>query len=130
MDRNLFLAIALSMLVVIDYYAFFPPPAPPPKPAESAASQKTPSSAGTARDAAGAAVPGVGPGGQPLLAEGERVIVVEPPNYTARIDRRGGQLVSLELKKYLVGIKHTDWGALLPFLRALIPKDQLDVKAP
>ena len=137
MDKNLLLAIALSMLVIIGYYAFFPP-TPPPKPKPVAEDSTRPEAqGGAAASAAGGQAAALSTGSAPgnlsgslLNADGERFIVVDTPRYTARIDRRGGTMISLVLKEYRMGKAHTDWGKLLPPLRNLLPKDDYDVTAP
>ncbi|MBI3994173.1 MAG: membrane protein insertase YidC [Candidatus Lambdaproteobacteria bacterium] len=135
MDKNLLLAIALSMLVIIGYYAFLPPQ-PPPKPKPGSEAGTTPQAQGgaTAGGQPAALATGSAPGMLPdsrLKADGERFLVVETPRYMARIDRRGGTMESLQLKAYRMGKAHIDWGTLLPPLRSLISrKESYDITAP
>ena len=112
MDQRMFLAIALSMLVMIGFYAIFPPPQPPPKPAaeEGGAPAQPPVSA----PESGRAAPP--PAAEAPSSEPERLIEVDTPNYSALISTRGGELASFRLKRYSIAVRHYDWGDLAPFL--------------
>jgi YidC/Oxa1 family membrane protein insertase len=113
MDQRLLLAIALSIVVIFGYYAIFPPPPPPKRQPEEQAQQ------GEQQPQQQAGAPAATPAapaqraGRPLqpTAESrkERQIVVETPRYTARIDTRGGRLVSLKLKQYKKSKAFVNW---------------------
>lgn len=124
----MFLAIALSMVVIVLYYAFFAPP--PPKP--QAPPAETGETAGSAPAATAPALPSAegttapAPQAEMTAVQAAQVLRVETPLYIARIDRRGGRLVSLELKQYRQGKRQTDWGDLIPPLRSLLPGNDVD----
>ncbi len=124
----MFLAIGLSMVVIVLYYAFFAPPPPKPQPLPAETSE-------TAGGTPSAATPGIpsaegttAPAPQPEMTavQAEQVLQVETPLYIARIDRRGGRLISLQLKEYRQGKSQTDWGDLIPPLRSLLPSNHVD----
>jgi len=142
MDRNLIMAVVLSIVVIFAYYAIFPPPKPPPPasqpPAQEQAAQgpaaaPQPAQApveGLTRPVPGA-VPAPAPGAEPSARPAEAVVVrVDTPRYVARVDTLGGRLLSLQLKDYQVGKQHIDWGDLIPPLRRYIDKPEFDVTAP
>ena len=130
MDQRLFLAIALSMLVLIGYYLVFPPPQPtkPPVTTEAAKSAATPGPAGTVvqapaqgalpgATAVAAAAPAAPAGAAPGAEAQGRTVQVDTPLYTAKLDTRGGILTSFGLARYKVGKENIDWGDLVPPLR-------------
>ena len=101
MDRNLLTALLLSALVIFGYYALFPPAeealvkekveasadSAQPEPSQTTASLEAPTAA---------ASPMVLPAGRPETKE----ILVDTPLYKAVLSTDGGQLKSLQLKKY------------------------------
>ena len=132
MDKNLLMAIALSMLVLTGYYLMFPPPKqekPQPKaPAEQTQPRvKTPGvppavNLGQAQTAPApgssiAAMPA--PDTQTAEVKVAKIVRVETPLYTAKFDTRGGKLVSFTLHDYEVGKESIGWGDLLPFLQSV-----------
>lgn len=148
MDYRMFLAIALSMLVLVGFYAVFPPPAPEAPPPERSATGEQADGRQPAttdqerRRGEDTATNGTGEGGsieqaavsersgstqsaQPQAPRGE-LIAVETPRYMARIDTQGGKLASLRLKHHLVDKKHTDLRDVLPFLEQFFPKEEVD----
>jgi YidC/Oxa1 family membrane protein insertase len=145
MDQRLFLAIGLSMLVLIGYYFVFPPPPPkrPPAPAP-AAENGTPAAAATSPAAAAPAAPTAATASAPApqlsagapaapeastqVALGRR-ITVDTPRYKAVFDTRGGRMISFRLKDYRVGKENIDWGDVLPFLRTYLHKPVVDGNA-
>jgi len=122
----MFLAIGLSMVVIVVYYAFFAPP--PPKPQPPAETSVSASSTAPAASAMPSAEGTTAPAPQPTMTavQAAQVLTVETPLYTARIDRRGGRLISFKLKEYRQGKSQTDWGDLIPPLRALLPSNAVD----
>ncbi|MDH4249307.1 MAG: membrane protein insertase YidC, partial [Deltaproteobacteria bacterium] len=133
MEQRMWLAITLSMAVLLGYYMIFPPPAPRPPAAkapasEAPAAQNTtpavtpPSAALQARDATPAPV---------LRAPSQgRRIPVETPLYLAELDTAEGVLVSFRLKHYRDAKANIDWGDVIPALRTWISKTTVDGDAP
>lgn len=132
MDKNLLMAIALSMLVLTGYYLMFPPPKqekPQPKaPAEQTQPRvKAPGvppavNLGQAQTAPApgssiAAMPA--PDTQTAEVKVAKIVRVETSLYTAKFDTRGGKLVSFTLHDYEVGKESIGWGDLLPFLQSV-----------
>ena len=122
----MFLAIALSMVVIVLYYAFLAPPPPKPQPPSAATGETAGSAPAVAAQAMPSAEGTPAPQLETAAVQAELVLDVETPLYTARIDRRGGRLVSLKLKEYRQGKRQTDWGDLIPPLRALLPDNDVD----
>ena len=130
MDKNLLMAIALSMVVLTGYYLMFPPPkneAPPANaPAEQGQSLQNTSNVppavntgqGTAAPAPGTAA-GPATGVQAREVTLAKIIQVETPLYTAKFDTRGGTLVSFKLHNFEVGKESVGWVDLLPFLSSI-----------
>ena len=107
MERRVFLAIVLSLLVLYAYQSFFaPPPVSPPAPAASGAagSSDTPAAAapsGTAEPVERPAEPPV-PAVAAVVAEtSEREIVVSTTKAEVVFTNRGGRVVNWRLKDYL-----------------------------
>ena len=138
MDQRLFLALAISMAIILGYYTIFPPP-PPPKRAQqqvqttqegqAATTQQTKTApgeqSGTAQSATtqqAAPVPAVPPSAPTAQLEQSRQVVVETGRYNARFDTRGARLVSFQLNDYHKGMEVFDWGDAIPFLRSMIGK--------
>jgi len=139
MDRQMIMAMVLSMLVIIGYYTLFPPPEPqrqaPVKGTEqttdaasqapNAAPQKADQAQGAEAPAAAVAkemAPVVSPAQPVQQLEAPREVIVETGRYIARFDTRGGRLVSLELNRYKKSKKGLDWADALPFLREYLGK--------
>lgn len=139
MDKKMFLAVLLSVGVIFGYYTLFPPPPaqqPPAGVATPGSQTAQPSAAlvGPQTPAPQAQQPAAGKGSQqPAAATGPRAkakqVVVNTPRYVARIDTRGGRLVSFKLKKYKVGREYTDWGDIIPPLRNYFGKPEIDPDA-
>jgi YidC/Oxa1 family membrane protein insertase len=131
----MFLAIALSMLVMIGFYMVFPPPQPPTPPPQPAHEEKETGAAPQpgAVESAGA-TEGSGPM-TPAPEEAERLIRVDTPKYVAQISTRGGELVSFRLKDYAVAVRHVNWGDAIgflkeiPYLGGLLAKNAVDPDA-
>ncbi|MEM9147530.1 MAG: membrane protein insertase YidC [Pseudomonadota bacterium] len=100
--RNLVLAVALSMAVVIGWYAIFPPPEPP-APDPAAQQQQT----GADGEAVATGQAGTGAESGPALAltrdaalaQLDRVII-ETPAVTGSIALRGGRIDDIHLSRY------------------------------
>ena len=136
MDQKMFLAIGLSMVVIVAFYAIFPPPVKPPTP-EPGMELTQPG----ARDLQGAlsrtaaedfAPPETVPGRAPdssLTEATAKIVTVETPNYLASFDTRGGTLKSFQLKKYRAGMERINWGDVIPPLRKYLDKYEVDPEA-
>jgi YidC/Oxa1 family membrane protein insertase len=157
MDQRLFLAIALSMLVLIGYYMLFPAPTPqhPKTPPPVAAPGETATPAATRPAAPQAAVasapapaPAAGtaaaPAAAPAAAAGiapaqGRIVHVDTPLYEADLDTRGAVLTMFRLKRYRVAKENITWGDLfpplirwtngLPFIKGWLDKPHIDPNA-
>lgn len=129
MDKRLFLAVLLSIGVIFGYYTVFPP-APPqerqpeqPAPATQPAQQQ----AAVRQDGPQSPAPQAKPPARPAAPRVQaRPVVVETPRYVARIDTRGGRLVSFKLKHYKVGKEIINWGDIIPPLRSYLSKPAFD----
>ena len=108
MDLNrTFLAVALSIIILLGWQYLFPPPAPEPQPeATTAQTAETASPAPAAQQTAPAvpATPGVAPTTPAAIDPGARDITVDTPLYTAIISEQGGAIKSFKLKQYRAGI--------------------------
>ncbi|MBI4082162.1 MAG: membrane protein insertase YidC [Candidatus Lambdaproteobacteria bacterium] len=121
MDIRTTLAVVLSVAVIAGYYLLFAPAPPAPPPAEP---RPPAEAAPPARPAGISAAPTPAlPAARPTAA---RLVRVETPLYAAEFDTLGGALVSLQLKRYLVGKPQTDWGDLIPWLRQYIDKPKFE----
>lgn len=104
MEKRAFIAVILSILIIILYQEYmrrFHPPAQPP-------AQET---AGQAAREEGPA-PQAPPAPRPLTAPTEaarnapvREVTVETPDYIARFTSQGGRLASFRLKRYRAGVE-------------------------
>ncbi len=124
-NRNLILAMVLSALVMIGWYAFFAPE-PPPAPAPEAATQTVPGTAapaGTAAVPAGTAAPPLATGApsavtgaadDPVLAAPR--VAIKSPALEGSISLAGGRVDDLLLSGYRETL---DPGS--PFVRLLSP---------
>lgn len=129
MDQRMFLAVGLSMLVILGFYLIAPvprPPSMPPKTVETSAgapsSNRDATMKGAAADMPARAAP-TAPGTP------ARTIRVETPRYTATVDTQGGRLTSLLLKDYKLDKESLDWGDLVPLLRRWLTKPAIDPAA-
>src|SRR5918995_1597509 len=110
-NKNLLLAIALSVVVLIGWQYFFAPPTPPRPPAQPPVAQQTapppsPSQAGgPAAPLPGTAVPAPGAPGQAVepretaLARAPRV-AIDTPAIQGSVNLRGGRIDDVRLKHY------------------------------
>lgn len=137
MDQRMLLAIGLSMLVIVAFYLIFPPQSPQPPQEQPPAGEQRQEQAGQqpARTATGEAAPPAAPGGEPAeplqqaqpqagRREQAKLVRVETPRYLARVDTRGGRLVSLQLKHYRRDKEHIGWSDFIPALRGILPADE------
>ena len=129
MDKRMFLAISLSMLVMVAFYTLVPqPPVAPPKPktgeAAAPAAPGAPATPVPSAPSAAASAPRL----REIPAQPSRTIALETPLYTATVDTRGGVLTSLKLKDYKEGKSTVDWGDVIPPLRRWIGKGVVDEK--
>ena len=121
MDRNLVLAIILSVLIIVGFqfvYQAVAPPAPPRKPPESQETTKTRPPI-PAPERAAEIKPQVKPGiteraeqSAPRAEEGraaaETQVKIDAPLYEAVLSSRGGKIISFKLKEYKAGLNGTD----------------------
>jgi YidC/Oxa1 family membrane protein insertase len=106
MEKRVFLAIGLSVVVLIGFNIFFPPPKQPVKPpsaATASAGQTAPGAAPATeleRPQAPAAAPAA-PAAETLVGDsGEHLVVVENEAVRATFSTRGGVLTSWRVKHY------------------------------
>ncbi len=133
MNKNTFLAIGLSMLVLLAYYAFFTPSPPTPSPTPQQQQQSPPpfASSTLSQTSESSAEPS---NSLPFLTESNpsltrsigTPLVVETPIYRAQFDLQGGVLHSLVLKKYHADKGVTSWSKLLPFLSQWFSPKEVD----
>jgi YidC/Oxa1 family membrane protein insertase len=104
MEKRVFLAIGLSVVVLIGFNIFFPPPKQPVKPpsaATASAGQTAPGAAPATeleRPQAPAAAPAA-PAAETLVGDsGEHLVVVENEAVRATFSTRGGVLTSWRVK--------------------------------
>ena len=132
MDKRLFLAVLLSIGVIFAYYTVFPPPAPEQRPPEQPAPPAQSAQQQAAAPQGGPQTPAtqVKPPPRPAAPRVQaRPVVVETPRYVARIDTRGGRLVSFKLKRYKVGKEFINWGDIIPPLGSYFSKPPIDPAA-
>ncbi|MDU8928430.1 membrane protein insertase YidC [Alisedimentitalea sp. MJ-SS2] len=107
-NKNLILAIALSMLVIIGWSIMFPPPEPPVDPTDPAATTaatgttptaETPATGGPVADAPAGATPATSDDTASALETAPRV-KIETPSVTGTISLLGGRIDQLSLKDY------------------------------
>lgn len=126
MEKRIFLAILLSMLVLVGFYTWFPPPSPPP-PADPPASTAPPGKLDTANPLTpseqGASLVTADENAPP--APGQR-IEVRTPLYTAGFHSRGGVLERFVLEQYREHKKSLFWGDLLPGVFGAPPPSERD----
>jgi len=127
MERRLFIAILLSIVVLYGYQAIFVPPPPanttlqqktpaPQTPSTPAATQTPPSTPTTAA----ASPEPVAPAAAVITSEAsEREIVVETTTVQAVLSNRGGRLLHWRLKEY-----RDKSGAALDLVPSGVPPDQ------
>jgi YidC/Oxa1 family membrane protein insertase len=105
MEKRVFLAIALSLLVLTLYQAFLAPPPPKTEPAPAAVTEQQPPAAGTAPASApaGTGAPAVGASNAAVIpvSPEARDVVVETDSIHAVFSTQGGVLKHWRLKKYL-----------------------------
>jgi YidC/Oxa1 family membrane protein insertase len=100
MERNVIIAIVLSLAVLLAFQALNPPPKPVPQEAEAPAEVGNTPAAPAAPPAPATAQPETPevPAAAPVE---EKTVRVETELYTATLSSRGGTLERWELKKYL-----------------------------
>jgi YidC/Oxa1 family membrane protein insertase len=130
MERRLFIAILLSIVVLYGYQALFVPPPPANStlqqktpagqtPSSPAATQQTPTPPAPATPAAATPAPAA-PAAAVITSEAnEREIVVETTTVQAVLSNRGGRLVHWRLKEY-----RDKSGAALDLVPSGVPPDQ------
>jgi len=136
MDQKMFLAIGLSMVVIVAFYAIFPPPPPPPTP-EPGMGLPQPGAKDPQGDirrvaAEDSAPLETVPGGAPVSSDTDaaaKIVTVDTPRYLASFDTRGGKLISFLLKDYQAGMERIDWGDVIPPLRTYLDKYEVDPEA-
>ena len=137
MDRRLFLAIGLSILVLFVYYTVFPPPAPMPPTEQQVTEQRN--DAPARQEQSAGQVTAVAPSDlrtsrlpaairsdQRAQSLAARVVKVRTPLYEAIFDTQGGTLIRMDLEDYKVWKENIDWADIIPFLRGLISKQEVD----
>jgi YidC/Oxa1 family membrane protein insertase len=130
MERRLFIAILLSIVVLYGYQAIFVPPPPanttlqqktptPQTPPTPAVAPTTPSTPSTSATTAASPEPAA-PAATVITSEaGEREIVVETTSVQAVLSNRGGRLLHWRLKEY-----RDKSGAALDLVPSDVPPDQ------
>ncbi|HRO15058.1 MAG TPA: membrane protein insertase YidC [Paracoccus sp. (in: a-proteobacteria)] len=118
-NRNLILAMVLSALVMIGWYAFFAPEPPVPAPADQTAASQLPAPAAPATPAgqAAAAPPLSGSPDDPVLAAGR--VAIRSPALEGSISLAGGRIDDLLLTGYRETLDPNS-----PFVRLLSPTAQ------
>ncbi|MFD1794480.1 membrane protein insertase YidC [Paracoccus aurantiacus] len=119
-NRNLILAMVLSMLVVLVWFTFFAPEPPPPPPETDAVTQAqpaAPSATGTDAQAPAGAVPATTSASQDPTASAPRIKIASP-SLSGSISLAGGRLDDLLLTKY-----HETLAENSPYVRLLSPTD-------
>jgi YidC/Oxa1 family membrane protein insertase len=121
MDRNLVLAIILSVLIIVGFqfvYQAVAPPAPPRKPPESQETTKTrppipvqertaevkPQTKPGITERAGQSAPRAEEG----RAAAETQVKIDAPLYEAVLSSRGGKIISFKLKQYKAELNSTN----------------------
>jgi YidC/Oxa1 family membrane protein insertase len=97
--RNLILAVALSVLVIVGWYALFPPTPPEPPQGQETAGAESGGAAPDAGGATGAEAPAVALGREAALEASDRV-AVDSPTLTGSISLTGARLDDLKLDNY------------------------------
>ena len=117
-NRNLILAMVLSMLVVLVWFTFFAPEPPPPAPESEIAAQTETGTGGVAEPAPapGAADTGVADAGPRDPSASAPRVAVESPALKGSISLAGGRIDDLMLTRYRETL---DEGS--PFVRLLSP---------
>jgi YidC/Oxa1 family membrane protein insertase len=95
--RNLILAVALSMLVIVAWYALFPPPEPEPRPEQTAGEQQ--GETAVADPGAAGRPEGVQLPREAALGRTDRV-EIRTPSLTGSISLTGGRFDDLHLSDY------------------------------
>ena len=119
-NRNLILAMVLSMVVVLVWFTFFAPEPPPPTPETEVAAQSQTDAGGVTTPAADAAAPGAAiaaTGSQDPSASAGRV-TVKSPALEGSISLAGGRIDDLLLTGYRETLAEDS-----PFVRLLVPTD-------
>ena len=119
-NRNLILAMVLSMLVVLGWFTFFAPEPPPPAPEAEVAAQGQTDATGVTAPATGEAATGTAPvvtGPQDPSATAPRV-AVKSPSLEGSISLAGGRIDDLLLTGYRETLAEDS-----PFVRLLTPTD-------
>ena len=106
MEKRVFLAIFLSLVVLTVYQAVLgppparPAPAPPPAPVEAGTPGVTPTGTTVPPAAPGATSSPIVPGSVPIVGEGGTDVVVDTDAVRAVFSTAGGTLKSWQLKRY------------------------------
>jgi len=103
-ELRIFIASALSIIVILLWAKFFAPKPPAQTPQTNPAAAAAPSAPGAQNNAAASAALAVvkaAPSAAVLGDKGERTIVVESDLYRVEFSNRGGVVKSWQLKKYL-----------------------------
>ena len=103
MEKRFFLAIVLSVIVVVTYQFFFAPKPPERKmPRETASSEVAPVSPAPAAPSRASIFP---PATTPRVAGTEKDVTVDTPLYKAVFTTKGGALRSFKLKNFKVDLE-------------------------
>lgn len=97
-NKNLILATALSFLVILGWYTFFPPPEPEQTP-ETAISETAPADGTAAAPSAGADSVADAATAEAEASQAPR-LEIETPRITGSISLQGGRIDDLSLKDY------------------------------
>ncbi|MQQ08452.1 membrane protein insertase YidC [Epibacterium sp. SM1979] len=104
-NKNLLLATALSAVVLLGWYTFFPPPADEPAPTELAQSDLTPPTDGAVSAPAAAAAGAADAQAVSTTADAEDDaprVAIDSPRLKGSISLKGGRIDDLALKDYQV----------------------------
>ncbi|MCE5275074.1 MAG: membrane protein insertase YidC [Syntrophaceae bacterium] len=106
MEKKTLLAVIISIVILVSWDIFFVQPRTPKDLPKKEQQTTAAAPAATSKQVVPLTAAAPAPSPQAALTSGSE-IVVETPLYTARWNTRGGQIVSLKLKKYRTDIDKT-----------------------
>ncbi|SDE86425.1 YidC/Oxa1 family membrane protein insertase [Paracoccus isoporae] len=124
-NRNLILAMVLSMLVVLVWFTFFAPEPPPPPADTDAATQAEPGApAAPSASGATATAPGAAADGPQDASGSAARVSIDSPSLEGSISLAGGRIDDLLLTGYRETLDEDS-----PFVRLLTPTDAAHLRA-